>query len=281
MSTVKTLTAYIKTKRFLLIRDDIEQCLIALRTQSVSKEILDAVKVTMLKNTDTVVNKPTMSQSNAKKRPPSSELGNPMQSNPSNDDTAHQKLCVFCPRKKVRTVSIDHDSIDTQHALNEVENSETRKPAGQFLVANYNSVDADQAHGGTQIQDIITNAYRTEGYKSPVAFRELLRPFRFKDNSKFKHCLDLFDAVATDEQCEILGKPGLDKTALQGVANAIADACMDQLDNWEGNVKRGKQKKGYAGVGTRVSGLKTKFQNDYGSICLKNALKNALNHALH
>jgi hypothetical protein len=93
--------------------------------------------------------------------------------------------------------------------------------------------------------------------------------------------LDLFDAVATDEQCEILGKPGLDKTALQGVANAIADACMDQLDNWEGNVKRGKQKKGYAGVGTRVSGLKTKFQNDYGSICLKNALKNALNHALH
>ena len=117
MSTVKTLTAYIKTKRFLLIRDDIEQCLIALRTQSVSKEILDAVKVTMLKNTDTVVNKPTMSQSNAKKRPPSSELGNPMHSNPSNDDTAHQKLCVFCPRKKVRTVSIDHDSIDTHHAL--------------------------------------------------------------------------------------------------------------------------------------------------------------------
>ena len=106
-----------KTKRFLLIRDDIKQCLIALRTQLVSKEILDAVKVTMLKNTDTVVNKPTMSQSNAKKRPPSSELGNPMQSNPSNDDTAHQKLCVFCPRKKVRTVSIDHDSIDTHHAL--------------------------------------------------------------------------------------------------------------------------------------------------------------------
>jgi hypothetical protein len=49
------------TKKFLLDRDDIKQCLIALRTQSVSKEISDAVKVLM---------------SNAKKRPPSSELGN-------------------------------------------------------------------------------------------------------------------------------------------------------------------------------------------------------------
>ena len=49
------------TKNFLLDRDDIKQCLIALRTQSVSEEILDAVKVLM---------------SNAKKRPPSSELGN-------------------------------------------------------------------------------------------------------------------------------------------------------------------------------------------------------------
>ena len=50
-----------KTKRFLLDRDDIEQCLIALRTQSFSKEISDAVNVLL---------------SNAKKRPQSSELGN-------------------------------------------------------------------------------------------------------------------------------------------------------------------------------------------------------------
>jgi hypothetical protein len=43
--------------------------------------------------------------SNAKKRPPSSEIGNTMNSNPSNDDTAHQiLLCVPCcpPKKKVR-----------------------------------------------------------------------------------------------------------------------------------------------------------------------------------
>jgi hypothetical protein len=81
----------INTKRFFLVRDDIDQCLTALRTQSVSKEILDAVNVLM---------------PNAKKRPPSSEIGNTMNSNPSNDDTAHQiLLCVPCcpPKKKVRT----------------------------------------------------------------------------------------------------------------------------------------------------------------------------------
>jgi len=76
------------TKKFLLDRDDIKQCLTALRTQSVLKEILDAVNVLM---------------SNAKKRPPSSEFGNTMNSNPSNDDTAHQILCGLCsPKKKVR-----------------------------------------------------------------------------------------------------------------------------------------------------------------------------------
>lgn len=145
-------------------------------------------------------------------------------------------------------------------------------PASHFLVRDYNSVDADQAHGGTQIEDIITSAYGTKGFKSGVSFLELLLPFRFKDKPKFKHCLELFDAVATDEQCEILGTPNLDKTSLEGVANAIADACMDQLDKWEGNSGRGRKRKGYSGVGMRVSALKTKFQHDYGSKSLKNAL---------
>jgi hypothetical protein len=51
----------VNTKKFLLDSDDVEQCLIALRTQSFSKEISDAVNVLL---------------SNAKKRPQSSELGN-------------------------------------------------------------------------------------------------------------------------------------------------------------------------------------------------------------
>ena len=89
--------------------------------------------------------------------------------------------------------------------------------------------------------------------------------------------MELFDAVATDEQCEILGTPDLDKTSLEGVANAIADACMEQLDKWEGNLGRGRKRKGYSGVGSRVSALKTKFLHDYGSKGLKYALgKDAL-----
>jgi len=52
---------------------------------------------------NTVESRLTISQSNAKKRPPVSEFGNTMNSNPSNDDTAHQILCVPCPpKKKVR-----------------------------------------------------------------------------------------------------------------------------------------------------------------------------------
>jgi mRNA deadenylase 3'-5' endonuclease subunit Ccr4 len=68
------------TKRFLLNRgEDVDQCLIILRTQeSVSEEILNAVKVLM--------------SSNAKKRPPSSELGN-----------ATKKKKVATKKKKVAT----------------------------------------------------------------------------------------------------------------------------------------------------------------------------------
>ena len=88
MSTVKTLTAYIKTKRFLLIRDDIEQCLIALRTQSVSEEISNVVNVLM---------------SNAKKRPPSSELGNATKKKKvaTKNQTAKKKTV---PKKSSRAV---------------------------------------------------------------------------------------------------------------------------------------------------------------------------------
>jgi hypothetical protein len=68
------------TKRFLLNSgEDVDQCLIKLRTQeSVSEEILNAVKVLM--------------SSNAKKRPPSSELGN-----------ATKKKKVATKKKKVAT----------------------------------------------------------------------------------------------------------------------------------------------------------------------------------
>ena len=63
-----------------------------------------------------------------------------------------------------------------------------------------------------------------------MEFPGLLVPLRFNDNVNFQHCLDIFDAAATYGKCEILGKPGLYKTKLQNVPNAIANACMYQLD---------------------------------------------------
>ena len=100
----------INTKRFFLVRDDIEQCLTALRMQSVWKEILEAVQDLMFENT--VENRPTISQSNAKKRPPSSEFGNTMNSNPSNHDTAHQILCASVLQRRKFTL---YPSIMTAH----------------------------------------------------------------------------------------------------------------------------------------------------------------------
>ena len=38
------------------------------------------------------------------------------------------------------------------------------------LVSNCNNIDADQQHGGTEIQDIITSAYITESFKPVVEF---------------------------------------------------------------------------------------------------------------
>ena len=83
------------------------------------------------------------------------------------------------------------------------------------LVSNYNNIGTDKKHGGTEIQDIIKSAYITECFKPVVAFPGLLVPLRFNNNVKFQHCLDIFDAAATDGKCEILGKPGLDKTNLK------------------------------------------------------------------
>ena len=115
-------------------------------------------------------------------------------------------------------------------------------PQMQLLVRNYDSVDADQQHGGTQLQDIITYAYNNNHFKSgAVSFAGLLRPHRFLDNAKFKHCLDLFDVVATEEQFTTLKTADLDATVVENVANTIKDSCLAQLVLWEALKKPKKQ----------------------------------------
>ena len=127
----------------------------------------------------------------------------------------------------------------------------------QLLVRNYDSVDADQQHGGTQLQDIITYAYNNNHFKNgAVSFEGLLRPHRFLDNAKFKHCLDLCDVVATEEQFTTLKTAGLDATVVENLANTIKDSCLAQLVLWEALKKPKKAGPGYTGVGTRVQAIK-------------------------
>ena len=93
------------------------------------------------------------------------------------------------------------------------DSSMTQQP--RQLASNYNNADAYQQYGGTDIQDIITSTYSAECFKLGVAFLGLLMPLRFNDNLKFQHFLDLFDAVVTYGQCEILGKPDVEKTEIK------------------------------------------------------------------
>ena len=72
-----------------------------------------------------------------------------------------------------------------------------------------------------------------------VAFPGLIVSLQFNDNAKLQHYLNIFDTFVADRKCEILGKPGLEKTALQFFSNAVANTCMDYLDILEGNVTRG------------------------------------------
>ena len=104
------------------------------------------------------------------------------------------------------------------------------------------------------------SAYSAECFKSGVKFLGLLVPLQYNDNSKSQHYLDIFEAVETDRQCEILVKPGLDKTSLQNFAYAIENDCTDHIDNWEINLTIYRKKKRYAGVGKRLSALKIRFQ---------------------
>ena len=92
-------------------------------------------------------------------------------------------------------------------------------------------------------------------------------PHRFKDDAKFRHCLDLFDIVATEDQITTLKSADLDAKVLENTANNIKDACLAQLVLWEALPKPKKAGPGYSGVGKRVQALKT-MHGDLKSIKL-------------
>lgn len=129
---------------------------------------------------------------------------------------------------------------------------------------NYNNADANQEHGGTQIQDIITSM--RESLKQGTTFTLLVPPHRFTDKSKFKHCLDLIELVATEDQRQKL-KTNLDNMELQEIADCIKKKCLLQLNKLGKlvGIKATKSKAGYSGVGLRVCSLKSKLKTKYGN----------------
>ena len=65
------------------------------------------------------------------------------------------------------------------------------------------------------------------------------------------------EVAATDEHKKELEKPNLDATAVMNAACAVGDAAMTTLLEIEGKTK-GSRKRGYFGVGARVTKLITK-----------------------
>ena len=125
------------------------------------------------------------------------------------------------------------------------------------MESNYNTVDADQLHGGTALPDIISGAYKQGLLNDGFVFSGLERPSRFTDNAKYNHCLDLLDAIVDDNDKEFLCKKGHDDKAIQDKARNISRRALDLLNKMEGNPDDGNHKDGYAGVGVRAQRIKT------------------------
>jgi hypothetical protein len=133
---------------------------------------------------------------------------------------------------------------------------ETENPTKR-IVESYNL--QRQRSAGTNLEDIVCEAYHNKHFKSDGgwSFTTIMRDMRFKDNAKFKRCLELLDVAATDEHKRRLEGTGLDATALMNAANSVASAAMNKLLELEEKPQAGKQTRGYTGVGARVTKVMT------------------------
>jgi hypothetical protein len=118
--------------------------------------------------------------------------------------------------------------------------------------------DTNWTHAAN-IEDIIIEAYdnghfHTHGW----SFLRIARGAQFIEPAKFKSCLQLFDAVATDDDRLKLSKD-LDESQVRDVAMLIADKAMKMLLLLEGKSdgEGSRCTHGYTGVGKRVRSIKT------------------------
>ena len=126
------------------------------------------------------------------------------------------------------------------------------------MVENYNYQRFTS--GGTDLKNIIESAYRRNHFKSNAdwLFGTIPRDLQqFKENPKFRRCLELFDVATSDETKCKLEEPGLNPTALLTVAMLIADEAMKKLLELENKPMAGRVTRGYCGVGQRVRKVMT------------------------
>lgn len=121
------------------------------------------------------------------------------------------------------------------------------------LERNYNGVDADQQQGGTTLKSIIVEAYHNGCFQPDVSFTpgRMMRPARFTEKKKYEYCLQLFNAVVTEDHITSLNNPELNLTDVKDVAAAISQACLERLQELDPK-KSNKVTDGYTGVGLRV-----------------------------
>lgn len=139
--------------------------------------------------------------------------------------------------------------------------SADKNPTKQYKTSQIvNNFDHQRQHsGGTSIESIIVDAYYNRHFKpgGEWSFKTIKRDARFKDNAKFCRCLELFVVAATDEQKQQLEDANLDSTQLLKAAVDIAEGSMKKLLELEDKPKKGKETRGYTGVGARVTEVMT------------------------
>ena len=147
---------------------------------------------------------------------------------------------------------------DVDATVTEVaDNNASRKH--RKMEENYNGVDADEKQGGLSLASIIVAGYDNGYFQHGVSFtpERMRKPFRFSDAAKYNHCMDLFEAVVSEEQRLQLIKPSLPLLDLNDVAHEISEACIERLCQLEGKRRRASMRPGYTGVGLRVQKIKT------------------------
>ncbi|EJK69899.1 hypothetical protein THAOC_08804 [Thalassiosira oceanica] len=146
----------------------------------------------------------------------------------------------------------------------------------EAMIPNANAADLDEQHGGTKLEDIITNFSQWLARGNEISsLAGVQPPQRFKDGAKYRHCIDLLDVSITDEQRAKL-KTSLPASDLQEVADEISKRAMLKLNEMVVVVGMSAPKRAtaeYSGVGARVAKFKTKCNEQFQTRCLKTFLQ--------